>query len=55
MELLDRAQEIAGMRPLPKNAEDILQDLQGEASGDERELIGQLFEAIIVARSIPKT
>jgi|VirMetMinimDraft_7_1064189.scaffolds.fasta_scaffold83488_2 hypothetical protein len=52
MELLDKAQDIARTRPLLKNAEDEISKLRDSAGGAERELIGQLFEAMIVARSL---
>jgi hypothetical protein len=52
MELLDQAQEIAGMRPLPDNAEQRIQSLMDKAKGDERYFIGQVFEALFVARSM---
>lgn len=50
MDMLDRAQEIASMRPLPANAEGLIQSLMDKAKGDEKQLIGQLFEAVLVAR-----
>jgi len=52
MFLLDEAMELAGMRPLPDDAEDRLQAIYDRAKGNERDLIGQVFEAIIVARTM---
>lgn len=52
MELLDQAQQIAGMIPLPDNAEQRVQSLRDKAKGDERVLIEQVFEALFVARSM---
>ena len=49
MALLDRAMDIAGQRPLPPDAFDAVQSLFDMAKGAERDLIGQLFEAVIVA------
>jgi hypothetical protein len=51
VELLDQAQELVGTRPLPDDAESRLQRLKDKAIGAESELIGQLFEALIVART----
>lgn len=52
MELLDQAQDIAGQQPLPDDAESKIQSLMDRAKGDEKYFIGQLFEAVIVARSM---
>lgn len=50
MENLDKAQEIAGMVPLPSDAEDQIKDLIDKSTGLERDLIGFMAEAVIVQR-----
>ena len=50
MENLDKAQEIAGMVPLPSDAKDQIKDLIDKSTGLERDLIGFMAEAVIVQR-----